>query len=86
MADENIQCAAILHAVKKQTREHGEGSHISFRLGVLIDAVGAIADRTAEAADQELVVAHNFQVQVGAAIGMSLSERRSNCGSWLPGT
>ena len=67
MADEDIQCAAILDAVQQEVREQLKRPQIGFCLSLLIDPSGTIADASAKTADQELVVARNFQVQIGAA-------------------
>jgi hypothetical protein len=70
VADENIQARPYLHTVEQQAGQHLEGSQVASALGVLIDAIGAVTDAAAKAADQNIFVADSFQVQAGAAFGL----------------
>ena len=63
----DIQRAAILDAVCQQAGEHAEGSIVGLLLAVLVDAIRAVSNASAEAADQEFFVAHRFQVKIDAA-------------------
>jgi len=67
MRDQNIEGTTIVDPVQQQTGEHAERSQISIRLGMLVCAVRAVADRPAKTADQKFPEPDQFQVQVGTA-------------------
>ena len=71
MGDENIQRAPILHAIQHQARKHAVCPPKGFVLSILICPIGAVADRTAEAADQKLLMADQLEVQIGTAFDAS---------------
>lgn len=66
--DQDIQGAPILYAVQPKPWKHSKSPGVCLTLAVLIRPIGAIADASAVAADQKLFMAHQFQVQVGAAL------------------
>lgn len=56
-----------MDAVHQKSGEHAKGSDVGFRLRVLVCSIGTVSDASAEAADQKPFIAHQLQVQVGAA-------------------
>ena len=68
VGDENIEGTSIVEAVKDEARQQSERAQVGVRLGILIRSVGSILDTSAQAAEQECFDAHDFQVQVRAAL------------------
>ncbi len=76
MADEYIQRAPVLHSVENQTGKQDKCPQVGFSLGVLVHPVGPVADGAAESADEEFFEAHDFQIQIGSALGVGLRRAR----------
>jgi outer membrane protein assembly factor BamB/tRNA A-37 threonylcarbamoyl transferase component Bud32 len=74
VADENIQGAAVLNSVQQQALKQGNCPKVGLLLGVLVPAIGPVADGAAEAADQELFIPGQLQIQVGTAFHTRLGQ------------
>lgn len=64
VCDENVEGAPVVDAVQEQVRQEAKGSQVGIGLCILVCSIGAVADASAEAADQKSFKAHQFQVQV----------------------
>lgn len=76
VGDEDVQAAAVLHAVEQDAGDHAKGAEVSLGLGILIGAIRAIAYRTPKTADQKSFMTHQFEVQIDAALGARLLARQ----------